>query len=424
MNEPNVDPRRGRSERRRTRRCVVLLACLCVALALGVVASSAARKPSFARPTLYGTGDGPEDVAIGDLNADGKPDLVTANFDVDTVSVLLNKGKGRFHATRDYPTGHGDSLSVALGDLNGDGKPDLATTNYLADTVSVLLNTGDGSFQPNVDYPTGKGAGSVAIGDLSGDGKPDLAIANVGTDEGPGNTVSVLLNKGDGTFQAKVDYPTGREPASVAIGDLNDDGKPDLAIANAGTYEAPGHTLSLLLNRGDGTLQAKVDYPTGKEPASVAIGDVNGDGKPDLLTANVNEAAAVGPGNTVSVLLNKSDGTFGPGGAYRTGNGPASVAIGDLNGDGKPDLVTANDPDRVSVRLNTTGLCTVPNVKRKTLPAAKRAIARANCRVGKVSRAYSKPIRKGRVISAKPKPDTVLPKGSKVNLVVSLGRKG
>jgi hypothetical protein len=165
-------------------------------------------------------------------------------------------------------------------------------------------------------------------------------------------------------------------------------------------------------------------YATGLAPVSVAIGDLNGDGKPDLVTANYLEDGAV------SVLLNGGDGSFRAKLDYGTGGGPYSVAIGDLNGDRKPDLVTANigmDGNNrgktVSVLLNSPGLCTVQDVKGQTLPAAKRTIARANCRVGKIRRAYSKSVKRGRVISQKPKPYTVLPNRGKVNLVVSRGRK-
>src|SRR6266511_3173780 len=223
--------------------------------------------------------------------------------------------------------------------------------------------------------------------------------------------VAALFASSAPSFAVARNYPAGREPASVATGDLNGDGKPDLATAN----NAAG-TASVLLNKGDGSFRAKRNYGTGRYSGSIAIGDLNGDGKPDLATANVNMS-------TVSVLLNRGDGSFPPKLDYGTGRGPTSVAIADLNGDGKPDLATANFnlAGTVSVLLNTPGLCTVQDVWGKTLPAAKRTIVRANGRVGKIRRAYSR-LKKGCVISEKPKPGTVLPNGAKVNLVVSRGR--
>jgi hypothetical protein len=123
------------------------------------------------------------------------------------------------------------------------------------------------------------------------------------------------------------------------------------------------------------------------------------------------------------VLANKGGGRFGARLEYRTGRGPHVVAIGDLNRDGKPDLATAGyDAGSVSVLLNKPGLCTVQYVKGQTLPVARRTIARANCRVGKIRRAYSKTVKRGRVISQKPKFGVVLQGGGKVNLVVSRGR--
>jgi hypothetical protein len=439
--------------------CAVLVAGAGVALTLGIARLSAGSAPSFSAPRSYPTGSEPGSVAIGDLNGDGRPELVTANglYETNTVSVLANRGDGTFRAKRDYATGLGPE-SVAIGDLNGDGKPELVTSNVTANSVSVFVNRGDGSFQASLDYATGSGPFSVAIGDLNGDGRPDLATANA--NNGGAATVSVLLNRGDGSFGAKVDYATGRFPTSVAVGDLNGDGKPELATANA-----DADSVSVLLNRGDGTFRAKVDYATGLGPGSVAIGDLNGDGRPELATANgansisvllnrgdggfqasvdyatgssafsvaigdlngdgkTDLATAHGGANSVSVLLNMGDGSFQADRDYATARSPVSVAIGDLNGDGKPELATANrEANSVSVLINATGLCTVPDVKWKTLRAAKRTLSRADCRVGKIRRAYSRPVKRGRVISQKPEPGTVLPTLSKVNLVLSRGRK-
>jgi hypothetical protein len=452
----------GRSGPFGARAYVVLLACAGLALTLGVTALSATSALSFAEARSYAAEDFPHSVAIGDLNGDGPPDLVSTNS--QTVSVLLNTGDGSFQAKRNYGTGN-HPQAVAIGDLNGDGKPDLATANTGlgagANTVSVLLNTGDGSFQAKRNYGTGNHPLAVAIGDLNGDGKPDLATANRGR---AGAGVSVLLNRGDGSFQAKHDYGFGRNASSVAIGDLSGDGKPDLAVGNWGTrfsvvsvlvnrgdgsfrvkrdYATWSHsvaigdlngdgkpdlvaagaapTVSVFISKGDGSFRAKRDYPTAHYLDSVAIGDLNADGKPDLVTANGDVTS------NVSVLLNKGDGSFQPKLDYGTGSAiraPNWVGIGDLNGDGRPDLVTPNYyANAVSVLLNTPGLCAVQNAKGQTVPAAKRTIARVNCRVGKIRRAYSKTVRRGRVISQEPGPATVLPNGGKVTLLVSRGRK-
>jgi hypothetical protein len=193
---------------------------------------------------------------------------------------------------------------------------------------------------------------------------------------------------------------------SVAIGDLNGDRRPDLATAN---YEPD--TVSVLINRGDGSFRAKRDYRTAKGGAgSVVTGDLNGDRKPDLVIAN--------PCCTVSVLLNRGNGSFEARREYVAGG---SVAIDNLNGDRKPDVVAVGRiPNAVSVLINTPGLCNVQNVVRMTLAAAKRKLARVNCRVGKVSRAYSRAMG-GRVISQRPKFSAVRRGGAKVDLVVSRG---
>ena len=134
----------------------------------------------------------------------------------------------RFLVAPEYPTGHGPQY-VATGDFNGDGKADLVTSNVFGNTASILLNNGDGTFQAQVDYPTGVSPETVVVADFNGDLKPDLVVANY-----DGTSVSVLLGVGDGTFLTHVDYPTGVHPTSVAVEDFNGDSVADLAVGNSG----------------------------------------------------------------------------------------------------------------------------------------------------------------------------------------------
>jgi FG-GAP-like repeat/FG-GAP repeat len=299
---------------------------------------------TFQSGVNYDVGAQPSSIAVGDFNNDGKPDLAVANGVSGTVSVLLGKGDGTFQAAGNYDAGLGP-VSVAVGDFNGDGKPDLAVANSAG--VSIIMGQGDGTFAPFIHYAVGPDPQSVAVADFNGDSKLDLVVANFGSFEQGTRTngsVSVLLGKGDGTFHAAINYGAGTTPDSVAVGDFNGDGKPDLAVANWIT-----DTVSVLLGRGDGTFQPAVTYGAGPFPESVAVGDFNGDGKPDLAVANGNS-------DTVSVLLGKGDGLFQEALNYEVGEAPIFVAVGDFNRDSKADLVVAKfsvDDHAVSVLLNT-----------------------------------------------------------------------
>jgi len=341
----------------------------------------------FATPVSVATGNGPRSLAIGDLNGDSKPDLVTTNYFGHTVSVLLNTG-GTFAGKTDFAAGQ-YPFGLAVGDLKGDGKADIVASNYFGSTVSVLFGNGSGGFaavdqlnvgttplsvvigdlvvdgvpdiitadysdytisvlpgyatgaflQPPLHFEAGGGPVAVAFGDVSGDGRPDVVTADF--DAG---TVSVILTDANNEILPPHDLAVGSSPIGVAIGDVNGDTKPDLITAN----EA-GSTISVLLGSGGGSFGTSNDYATGANPHSVAMGDFDGDGHLDLVTANFTAGS-------VSVLLGNGDGTFKPKVDIPTGNNASSVAIADLNSDGKLDVAVANyGSATISILINRTG---------------------------------------------------------------------
>jgi hypothetical protein len=276
-------------------------------------------------------GSEPGSVAAADFNGDGKADLVTANYGSSNVSVLLSNGNGTFQSALNSATGTGPNW-VAVGDFNGDGKPDLATGNYKGSSVSVLLGNGNGTFQVAVNYSVDGHAESVTVADVNGDGQADLLTANFAT-----STASVLLGNGNGTFKAAVNYTVGTNPTQVVAADFNGDSKQDLAVVSQ-----KNNNVSLLLGNGNGTFGAATNVAiAGTTPFALVEGDFNGDGKPDLAVAakgNSNNFSGAG----VSIVLGNGNGTFQPAVLYAAGDGPTALAIGDFNGDGKPDLAAGN----------------------------------------------------------------------------------
>jgi hypothetical protein len=309
----------------------------------------------------------PYAVAIADVNGDGRPDMLVANECVDqndcnqlggVVAVLLGNGDGTFQPAVTYLSRGTAPTWLAVADVNGDGKPDLVVANEYCSpigancingqgSVGILLGNGDGTFQSAVLYGSGgEGAFSVAVADVNGDHKPDIAVANNCT--GNANAIcsdhhglmGVLLGNGDGTFQPAVSYASGGEGAvSVAVTDVNGDHKPDIVAANTCSDCQKDSTgvVGVLLGNGNGTFQQAVMYKSGGGGAgSLAVADVNSDSKPDLVVGNVLS-------NTVGVLLGNGDGTFQQALTYGSGGQfPAAVAVADVNGDGKTDLLLAN----------------------------------------------------------------------------------
>jgi hypothetical protein len=338
----------------------------------------------IANVVAYGSGGDAASVAVADANGDGKPDLLVANANgcyadgeicpYGSVSVLLGNGDGTFQNAVTYDSGGYDAESVAVADVNGDGVPDLIVANECgasefcyAGAVGILLGNGDGTFQTAVSYLSGGYAAvSVAVADVNGDGKLDLLAVN---SEG---SVGVLLGNGNGTFQSAITYGTGGYGAgSVSIADVNGDGHLDLVVANLCLNEDPNGAcnglgeVGLLLGNGDGTFQSPTIFSSGAYFAfSVAIADVNGDGHLDLVVANACSMDPQGVGcatsGQVSVLLGNGNGTFGSAVTYNSGGIFAtSDAVADVNGDGKPDIIVSNECSVPQIACTNTGTVSV-----------------------------------------------------------------
>jgi hypothetical protein len=287
----------------------------------GVPASTCRPFPS---PIDYLAGMNAAWPAVGDFNGDGILDVVTVTNAQD-LTILLGRKNGTFQQGGSFP---GASGQLVVGDFNGDGKLDVASVGYL--TVNVLLGNGDGTFQAAKETSTVLDVDFIAAGDFNHDGKLDLAAVGSGS-----SVVLVMLGNGDGTFQSPASYAVDDWPTSITVADLNKDGSLDLAVSSWGSNEN-GNTVSVLFGKADGTFLPKNDYIVGYAPYTVIAVDLNGDGWPDLATADF-------VGGTASVLLNKGDGTFYPSRSYPAGHprAPYGITAAPLEAGSKPSLAVA-----------------------------------------------------------------------------------
>lgn len=277
-------------------------------------------------------GPRPRGVALGDVNADGVPDLASALLGADGVSVALGLGDGSFGPATAYATPT-TARTVIIEDINGDGFGDVTVGCYPPNRVAFWLSDGAGGFTDGGTHTFGNSSKTVLLRDLDGDDVPDLVSA-----AGQYNTVTLALGDGDGGFDASSSYIAGAsnqpqgsiERNDVAVGDVNGDGLPDLVSTQVTTDK-----LSVLLGTGGGAFEFDAWYDTGSEPHAVALGDVTGDGLLDAVTA---DAAS----DTVSVFVGMGDGGFWPASPLQVGSSPEFVELGDVNGDGLADIVVVN----------------------------------------------------------------------------------
>jgi hypothetical protein len=330
---------------------------------------------TFSSPKYYGTAVGPSQLAAGDFNNDGKLDLTSVHPGSDVVSILLGNGAGAFASTTTELKGggqiasadfNGDGLldlaatgfstigtflsngtggfthlsshqvvnypkSIITQDFNNDGKPDLAVGHEYSTTISILLGDGTGNFSSQASFSLNGGLGVLTGGDFNGDNKADLAILT-NNFAGTLGQVAILLGNGTGFFSAPASFAAGGVPNALTAADLNADGRLDLAVNNS--YLG---TVTVLLNDGGGSFSQTPYSPMRAAPKVdfIMAADLNRDGLPDLITANDEP-------HTVSILLNNGSGfaavktlTFNP------GSSPRSVRVGDFNADGNPDLVVS-----------------------------------------------------------------------------------
>lgn len=318
---------------------------------------------NFAAPVRYAPGgNGPNGTVVADLNGDGKLDVVVADWCVNNVvpcpsgavGVLLGNGDGTLRLAVTYNSGGIYATGLAVGDLNGDGKPDIVVVNCgnasgnqcvgSGGNAGILFGNGDGTFQPAVTLTLGGGgygAIAAAVADVNGDGKNDLVVAG---DCATGGCGGVFLGNGNGTFEAEIPFASaGLIAFSLAVSDVNGDGKLDAVIGNQ-CAQSPcnSSTVGVALGNGDGTFQPAVAYDSGGiYPDGVAIADL-GNGKADIVIANSSTSITINQGD-VGVLIGNGDGSFQPVVAYPASLfGAAAIKVADMDGDGRLDVVVVN----------------------------------------------------------------------------------
>ena len=320
------------------------------------------------------TGAPLEFVTVADVNGDGKLDIAATDYNNSLVQIFTGVGDGTFQTASAYPTNSGGAhpYGIVAGDFNGDGSTDLAVVNVNwsngAADVGVLLNDTKGNFSSLNNYSLSSQAYEITAADLNGDGFPELIVPLYNSNT---SGVATFAGSNNGTFGSEVDVSlsnsltTFMEPYAVAVGDLNGDGKPDLAVTIEDYYSYV-QGIALVLGNGDGSFQTPTLIPTTAQayatqdyyppyPSYLKLIDLNADGELDMVYTNSNYS-------TVGILYNQGGGGFYDPVEYPAGGFAYGLAVTDVNGDGAVDAVTAGDDFAgVTVLLNNSGVGTIPN---------------------------------------------------------------
>ncbi|NJM63894.1 MAG: VCBS repeat-containing protein [Oscillatoriales cyanobacterium RU_3_3] len=316
----------------------------------------------FSTATSFPVGDVGEwlsDFLVADFNKDGKPDIVTANYDTKNISILLGTGTGSFGTATNFNIGFTPG-ALAFGDFNSDGNLDIASVKQdlvVVGQVAILLGNGTGSFSNPTSFDLGEADGEidfntgVGVGDFNNDGKLDLVTIS--------NNLSILLGTGTGSFGAATNLNVNvdkRNSGSFAVEDFNADGKLDLAFIDSSA------NVSVLLGKGTGSFGTPTKFKADIDPYRLETGDFNKDNKPDLVVTD-------GTSDNVSILLGKGTGSFGTPTNFNIGETSYDVAVGDFNSDNKSDLVVTNE-NGFSILLGMVRVVLMrpPNFRQRKIP--------------------------------------------------------
>lgn len=302
---------------------------------------------TFSAPVTATVQSSPLPIAIADMNKDGNLDIVSG--DLGFISIVNGDGAGGLGTVTNIPTNVDNNHAIGVADFDGNGFQDIvsaSTTPGTSPAAEVLLQQSNGSFtQENLNLGGRSGFAALAVGDFDGKNGPDIALISQS-----GNTVTVLLNNGDGTFGAPTDYATGSGPTSIVAGDFNGDNKTDLVTANS-----TGGSVSFLAGDGNGHFAAKVDSavvgsPAGGGPLKVRTTKINSDTVPDLLVLLSNNSSHLDG----AVLLGNGNGTFHTGTTISTGGSTrTALAAGNIGSDSLTDIIVA-DSSSITTLLNIT----------------------------------------------------------------------